>query len=98
MSLIEKILIAVAIGVLLFLYVQQSQHVHHAIQEENGKMYEIHDRMNMMDERLATTEAALADEEPAKADDANKEVKEDPKEEEHIPDAYDTMGLAPVDM
>lgn len=101
MSLIERILIAVAVGVLLFLYIQQNRQFWHTMQDEDAKISELNSRMNLLDARMMhQQDSAVEEEEETESPSAQPEedVKAAKAVEDSVPDAFDSLGLAPVDV
>ena len=99
MSMLERVLIAIALGVLLFLYVQQNQQIAYNTENEASKMNDVHDRISMLDDRLSSREIAedeQAQEESQSGGEPSDTGAAAPPAAEALPDAFDTLGLAPV--
>lgn len=94
MSMLERVLIAIALGVLLFLYVQQNQQIKRTFANDSSKINDIHERISMLDDRISSREMDENDEEIQ--GDGTKQDAAPPPPAEDIPDAFDTLGLAPV--
>ena len=98
MHIVERILIAAALGVLLFLFLQQRTQMDSSKQEEAARMLNFEDqiaelthRLDCSDEKEQDTAAKAEPDSPSAPETANPQTAADA-----VPDPFDPMGFAPV--
>lgn len=91
--MIERVLLTVAIGVLLFLYVKQKNDLSQSISDGNSRIASLDNQLLFLHDQLTQQE----EERDHDHDHDQKKEEEPPVVPDILPDAYDAPGFAPVD-